>query len=106
MGISQHLLTLAKRIHSARGMLEMAVGTLLHADNDQTARQVLLIFGKDMRGLWPRLEALGETPEERTLVVESEKKVALAMKAAAEKAAAAKAAAGAAAGAAKPAGKA
>jgi hypothetical protein len=96
-GISQHLLTLAKRIHSCRSILELAVGTLLHADNDQTARQVLLIFGKDIRGLWPRMEALCETPEERALVVESEKKVALALKAAAEKAAAARAA-GAAAG--------
>ncbi len=91
-GSASHLGMLGRRLKNLRQMLELGMASLLHAENDQTARQVLLIFGKDARGLWPRLLAFCETPEEREIVSASEKKVAEAMKAASAAAAAAKAA--------------
>jgi tetratricopeptide (TPR) repeat protein len=74
-GSASHLGILGLRLKNLRQMLELGMGTLLHAENDQTARQVLLIFGKDVRGLWPRLILFCETPEEREIVQASEKKV-------------------------------
>jgi tetratricopeptide (TPR) repeat protein len=74
-GSASHLGILGLRLKNLRQMLELGMGTLLHAENDQTARQVLLIFGKDIRGLWPRLVEFCETPEEREIVRVAEEKV-------------------------------
>ncbi len=67
-GLSQHFVFLANRLTSLRKIVETAVTNWLHVENSATLSQVMLIFGDDLRGLFPMIEALGETPEERAIV--------------------------------------
>jgi tetratricopeptide (TPR) repeat protein len=67
-GLSQHFVFLANRVTSLRKIVEIAVTNWLHVENSSTLAQVMLCFGDDLRGLYPMIEAIGETPEERDIV--------------------------------------
>lgn len=75
-GIAGHFVILATRLTSLRRIVEVAVGCWLHADSDESARQSMLLFGKDLRGLWPNLESVCGTPEEREILARARKQFA------------------------------
>lgn len=67
-GLAHHYSILATRLTTVRQILEFCMGCWLHADSEVSARQALLLFGRDLRGLWRNMESLCATQEERELL--------------------------------------